>query len=925
MKFNSIRHKLILVIGLLITVLLVTIALSIYIYCDHLAINDSVTAPHQPINVSGYYFLAAITAALLATIALAWRIGISTSRPLIVITEQITVLAQSGADKVKRLDESRSDEFGLLAVSFNMLLDKMQKREWERDLAIETSRAVDAQNERLLQTTDQGMYGTDASGRFTYVNRAGLVILGYESGEIIGKESHSLIHHSRGDGSPYPAEECPICRANAAGIGCHVDNELLWRKDGSSFATEFSSYPIIENGIFGGAVVTFSDITERKRAEERRRMLERAIDQCPITIVITDPHGIIEFVNPHFTSLTGYSAEEAIGENPRLLKTDQTPPEVFTDLWSTISEGHTWEGEFVNKGRDGSRFWERAVISAMLDETGAITHFLAVKENITEKKKILAELAAARDIAEAATQAKSQFLATMSHEIRTPMNGVIGMTALLLDTELTEEQRSYAEIVNRSGENLLSLINDILDFSKIEAGRLDMEVIDFDLRTTLEDTTEMLTFRAHDAGLDLVCHIDPAVPVYLKGDPGRLRQIVTNLAGNAVKFTHEGEVVIGAALESDNGETVTIRFTVRDTGIGIPQSRLAAVFEPFTQADGSTTRKYGGTGLGLAICKQLSELMGGEIGIESEEGKGSTFWFTAKFIKQPTTEMQNSAPLLHADIKGTRVLVVDDSATNRKLLAVLLSHWDCDYELTSDGVTALQHLRAAVAKDNPFRIALLDQEMPGMDGSELGRQIKADPQLQSTLLIMVTSLCQRGDAAALEKIGFTGYLAKPVRQSQLYGCIALALNRVRNPEVPDPLITRHTVAEVTNRGIRILLAEDNLINQKVALSILAKLGYKADVVANGLEAVQALEAVNYDIVLMDCMMPEMDGFEATAMIRNPESKVLNHKVPIIAMTANAMQGDRENCLEAGMDDYLSKPVKKPEMAAMLEKWGVVEK
>ena len=925
MKFNSIRHKLILVIGLLITVLLVTIALSIYIYCDHLAINDSVTAPHQPINVSGYYFLAAITAALLATIALAWRIGISTSRPLIVITEQITVLAQSGADKVKRLDESRSDEFGLLAVSFNMLLDKMQKREWERDLAIETSRAVDAQNERLLQTTDQGMYGTDASGRFTYVNRAGLVILGYESGEIIGKESHSLIHHSRGDGSPYPAEECPICRANAAGIGCHVDNELLWRKDGSSFATEFSSYPIIENGIFGGAVVTFSDITERKRAEERRRMLERAIDQCPITIVITDPHGIIEFVNPHFTSLTGYSAEEAIGENPRLLKTDQTPPEVFTDLWSTISEGHTWEGEFVNKGRDGSRFWERAVISAMLDETGAITHFLAVKENITEKKKILAELAAARDKAEAATQAKSQFLATMSHEIRTPMNGVIGMTALLLDTELTEEQRSYAEIVNRSGENLLSLINDILDFSKIEAGRLDMEVIDFDLRTTLEDTTEMLTFRAHDAGLDLVCHIDPAVPVYLKGDPGRLRQIVTNLAGNAVKFTHEGEVVIGAALESDNGETVTIRFTVRDTGIGIPQSRLAAVFEPFTQADGSTTRKYGGTGLGLAICKQLSELMGGEIGIESEEGKGSTFWFTAKFIKQPTTEMQNSAPLLHADIKGTRVLVVDDSATNRKLLAVLLSHWDCDYELTSDGVTALQHLRAAVAKDNPFRIALLDQEMPGMDGSELGRQIKADPQLQSTLLIMVTSLCQRGDAAALEKIGFTGYLAKPVRQSQLYGCIALALNRVRNPEVPDPLITRHTVAEVTNRGIRILLAEDNLINQKVALSILAKLGYKADVVANGLEAVQALETIDYDIVLMDCMMPEMDGFEATAMIRNPESKVLNHKVPIIAMTANAMQGDRENCLEAGMDDYLSKPVKKPEMAAMLEKWGVVEK
>ena len=921
MKFNSIRHKLILVISLFITVLLATIALWIYIYFDHLTINDSVSAAHQPINVFGYYFLAAIIAALLATVALAWRLGTSINKPLTAITDQITALAQSGTEQMKRLDESRSDELGLLSASFNMLLDKMRKRELERDLAIEASRAAEARNELLLQTTDQGIYGTDAYGRFTYINRAGLAILGYESGEIIGKVSHSYIHHSRSDGSLYPAEECPICRANAAGIGCHVDNELLWRKDGSSFATEFSSYPIIENGIFSGAVVTFSDITWRKRAEETRRMLERAIDQCPVTIVITDPHGIIEFVNPHFTTLTGYSAEEAIGENPRLLKTDQTPPEVFTDLWSTISEGRTWEGEFVNKSKNGTTFWERAVISAMLDETGAITHFLAVKENITEKKKMLAELAAARDRAEAATLAKSRFLATMSHEIRTPMNGVIGMSGLLLETELTEEQRGYAEVVNRSGENLLSLINDILDFSKIEAGRLDMEIIDFDLRTTMEDTTEMLTFRAHDAGLDLVCHIDPAVPVYLKGDPGRLRQIITNLAGNAVKFTHEGEVVIGAALESEQGETVTIRFSVRDTGIGIPQSRLAAVFEPFTQADGSTTRKYGGTGLGLAICKQLSELMGGEIGIESEEGKGSTFWFTAKFTKQALAELQHNAPQLHADIKGTRVLVVDDSATNRKLLAVLLSHWGCDYELAYDGVTALQHLRVAAAENNPFRVALLDQEMPGMGGSELGRQIKADPLLQSTLLIMVTSLCQRGDATALEKIGFVGYLPKPVRQSQLYGCIALALDRRRDPEVPVPLITRHTVAEVANRGIRILLAEDNLINQKVALSILGKLGYKADVVANGLEAVRALELIDYDVVLMDCMMPDMDGYEATAVIRNPESKVRNHKVTIIAMTANAMQGDREHCLEVGMDDYLAKPVKKPELAAILEKWG----
>ena len=537
-----------------------------------------------------------------------------------------------------------------------------KNQELQLSLAIEASTYAEARIKLLLQTTDQGIYGTDKAGCFTYINRAGLDILGYEIEELIGKDAHRTIHHSCADGSPYPAEDCPIYKANAAKTSCRADNELFWRKDGTAFSVEFSSYPVFENGAFSGVVVTFSDITERKQ--------------------------------------------------------------------------------------------------------------------------ILEELHRTRDKAESATQAKSSFLATMSHEIRTPMNGVIGMTNLLLDTELTAEQRDFVETVRKSGENLLTIINNILDFSKIEAGKMELEIIEFDLRPTLEDTAQLLSLRADEKGLKLICQIDPAVPSYLKGDPGKIRQIITNLIGNALKFTHQGEVIISAKLSSDLDGCAIILFEIHDSGIGIPPDRLEAVFAPFAQADGSTTRKYGGTGLGLAICKQLAELMGGEIGVTSEEGHGSTFWFTARFEK------------------------------------------------------------------------LSDQAM-----------------MNQTSEVLKTSE-----------------------------------------------VVKYTVAENAERNIRILLAEDNIINQKVAQNILSKLGYKADVVADGREAVRALELIDYDIVLMDCQMPEMDGFEATTMIRNPESNVLNHSVPIIAMTANAMKGDREACIEVGMDDYLTKPVKKEELAALLAKW-----
>ncbi|MCX6557314.1 MAG: PAS domain S-box protein [Candidatus Aminicenantes bacterium] len=719
------------------------------------------------------------------------------------------------------------------------------------------------------------------------------------------------------------------------------------RKDGSVFYANVRGAPIMLSGkkyLLG----VFRDITERKRvesalreSEERFRVLSASAQDA---ILMMDDQGRLTYWNPAAERIFGHISNEAIGHNLHDLIAPQRYHQALHAAFPEFQR--SGQGAAVGKTlelqglcKDGREITVALSLSAV--QIKGSWHAVGILRDISKQKtaekelyNLLDELEQANNRLEAANQranqlavesqaaniAKGQFLANMSHEIRTPMNGVIGMTELLLGTDLSAEQRRFAETVRLSGEALLSVINDILDFSKIEADKLELETIDFDLRATFEDAAELLALRAHEKNLEFVCRVDPEVHTFLKGDPGRLRQILINLGSNAIKFTARGEIFIEVRLESESMERIKLRVEVRDTGIGIPADKIGLLFSAFQQVDASTTRRFGGTGLGLAISKRLVEAMGGEIGIESVEGRGSTFWFTAVFGKQPQRDRGTGTG--QAKISGVRILVVDDNATNRLVLSEQLASWEVRHTEAASAAQALDMLRKARAQNDPFRIVIADMQMPEMDGESLGKSIKADPKLRDTLLVLMTSFGRRGDAKRLEAIGFSAYLTKPVKQSQLYDCLATIIGAVA-PEAGTAeaaLVTRHTISEARRLKVRILLVEDNLTNQQVALGILEKLGFHSDAVSNGREAIQALETVAYDLVFMDVQMPVMDGFEATAAIRSGQTTIPNSKIPIIAMTAHAMKGDRERCLEAGMDDYIPKPIAPQAMAAVLDKW-----
>jgi two-component system sensor histidine kinase/response regulator len=786
------------------------------------------------------------------------------------VQERTVQLSQANTDLQREVEERKQKE----------VVISRAKNDWES--------TFDALSDLIFLTDD--------ADKIVRCNRAAIDCLQTTYKELIGKPLEpTLFRENTGEGWVRNGGETVFPSLE----GCY----------------DVSIYPLTYGDGTLRSLYILRNITTRKQAEEevirQKQYFEALVQNSPVAIVVLDNTQRIVSCNPAFEQLFGYSSNDAVGNNlDALIATPDIAHEaaIFTQQALTgpvhvIGARQRKDGSLV----DVELFAVPVVVNR--ERIGA----LAIYHDISE-------LTRARLDAEDANRAKSDFLANMSHEIRTPMNGVMGMIELALDTNLTVDQRDYLQTAFQSAESLLALLNDILDFSKIESGKLDLETVDFNLRVTVEDVAFGFAKRSSEKGLELACLVHPSVKTGLRGDPGRLRQILVNLVGNAVKFTHQGEIVIRVEPVSENDTHATMRFSVQDTGIGIPAERQEAIFERFTQVDGSITRYYGGSGLGLTISKQLVEAMGGEIGLDSEPGVGSTFWFVLTLEKQPPAKI-DTAPLRFEPIgvRGLHILGVDDNATNRMILTKMVEGFGCGIETAESGSQALEMIKDASRTGTPYKVVLLDMQMPGMDGEQTARAILSDPLGKQIDIIILTSLGHRGDAARLKALGCRGYLLKPIKQKMLFNALVGVLDQgaiVAKPE-HEPA-ARRAASKSKREEMRILLAEDNPINQKLAVVLLQKAGYVVETADNGLQALEKVRVGGYNAVLMDVQMPEMDGFEATQRIREWE-KGGNH-VPIIAMTAHALKEDRDRCLDVGMDDYVSKPLEPKALLNVLDRW-----
>ena len=764
----------------------------------------------------------------------------------------------------------------------------------------------------------------DTGQNVRLINRKGCVILGRSADEVMGKNWFDL---SLPPG--LAARNKELFRDMVAGrreMQPYFEGSVLTRSGEQRLIAWHNTVIRDDQGAVMCTLSSGEDITERHLAEEALRESElkfRALsDSAADAILMMDGGGAITLWNSGAEKMFGWPAREAMGRDLHgLLAPEQyhercrkaLPAFRETGLGSAV--GKTME--LLGRHRCGDEIPVELSLSAISLKNS--WYAVGILRDISRRRQTEQALREAMRSAEEANAAKSRFMANMSHEIRTPMNGVIGMTGLLLATDLTREQREYAESVRSSADSLLGIVNDILDFSKIEAGKMDIESIDFDLRSMLESLADMMAIRAREKGLEYAWIARAEAPSLVRGDPGRLRQVLANLVGNAVKFTDEGSVSLVVSLEQDDGPGARLRFEVSDTGIGLPESKVGGLFQPFVQADPSTTRKYGGSGLGLSICRQLVTLMGGEIGVRSAPGQGSTFWFTVQLERQAGAQAAAPAPM--AGVAGARILVVDENEINRQMLASYLKAWNCRFEETSSGGSALELLQGAAAAPDPFTVAIIDLHLADIGAELIALLIKEDPALRHCALIVMSSTAvSRGDSRRLKKAGFAGYLQKPVKRAHLSGCLAAVLGIQQNPAgdaAGEHLVTSHALDGPGLSTARILVAEDNVTNQKVAVGILKNLGYRADTVANGLEAVSSISRIPYDLIFMDVQMPVMDGLEATRSIRGMEA---GKHIPIIAMTAGALPQDREACLGAGMNDHLAKPIQPLEMAEKISRW-----